>query len=216
MSQEPELQHQTDVKMRRCVENTDERSSCWVSQVTCVILSMWTMIYDRTASLYSEPVMQQLFMHWTSLVDIVVLIWPQEPNVWWGDTPNFTHVRCIMVFHNSSYHLSPCILPHFLPSPGSRPFSPAPLGSGTGQLPVVWSLPSVVGTFIPQRTRRSCSTTRRRWWTATRWSSAWRRPGASCPSLFSPSSTISTGEHGRRAGDTHIYTMTVCLIRCRQ
>lgn len=46
-------------------------------------------------------------------------------------------------------------LPHLL---FFVPPTPVP-GSGTGQLPVVWSLPSVVGTSIPQRTLRSCSTT---------------------------------------------------------
>lgn len=62
-----------------------------------------------------------------------------------------------------------------------------------------WSglCPPVVGTSTPQRTPRNCCTTRRPWWMATRSSSAWRRPGASCPFLSSPSSTISTGEHTR-------------------
>lgn len=69
-----------------------------------------------------------------------------------------------------------------------------PTGSGMGELPVVWCLRPVVGTSIPQRTQRSCSMTRRPWWMGTRSSSAWRRPGASCPFLSSPSSTISTGE----------------------
>lgn len=82
-----------------------------------------------------------------------------------------------------------------LPSPSTPPLPTLALGSGTGQLPVVWSLPSVVGTFIRQRTLRSFSMTRHPWWMATRSSSAWRRPGASCPFLSSPSSTISTGEH---------------------
>lgn len=55
---------------------------------------------------------------------------------------------------------SPPILSSLFPSP-------AALGSGTGQLPAVWSLPFVVGTSIPQRTLRSCSTTRHPWWMAT-------------------------------------------------
>lgn len=112
----------------------------------------------------------------------------------------FTHVCCMMVPpHNSSHHLFPNhLLPHLLPSsplPSSLFPSPSPLGSGTGQLPAVWSLPFVVGTSIPQRTLRSCSMTLLPWWTATHLSSAWKRPGASCPSLSSPSSTIFTGKH---------------------
>lgn len=80
------------------------------------------------------------------------------------------------------------------PIPCLPPSLPPHAGSGMGELPVVWCLRFVVGTSIPQRTQRSCSTTRRLWWTETRSSSAWRRPGASCPFSSSPSSTISTGE----------------------
>lgn len=57
------------------------------------------------------------------------------------------------------FHFKPPQMPTFL-SPSTPTLPPLPLGSGTGQLPVVWSLLSVVGTFIRQRTLRSCSMTR--------------------------------------------------------
>lgn len=127
------------------------------------------------------------------------------------DSVRLTHHAIFSILFPSPFPpiISPCLPPSFFPPPGS----------GTGQLPAMWSLPSVVGTFILQRTRRSCSTTRHPWWTVTRSSSAWRRPGASCPFLSSPSSTIFTGEHltgGVVGRDNWITCKEITLIWLQQ
>lgn len=103
----------------------------------------------------------------------------------------FSHV--VVFFSGFPHIISPSCPQSFLP----RLSSTSPWRCERVNYPWSGLCPPVVGTSTPQRTPRNCCTTRRPWWTATRSSSAWRRPGASCPFLSSPSSTISTGEHTR-------------------
>lgn len=142
---------------------------------------------------------------------------------------NHKHIQLLLhprllhdgVPRNSSCHLSPYyFLLSFPPviSSASFPLPPPPSwGLERVNYPRCGLCPPVVGTSIPQRTLRSCSTTRHPWWMATRSSSAWRKPGASCPSSSSPSSTISTGEHmATGVGDNWITSKEITLIWLQQ